>query len=653
MKMKQLLVPCGVCFSLMLLCLPASAQAPDILWEHGNGGNGDDRARDVIETPDGGFLTVGYGNSTDGDMEDQHGLDDWLAVKADAEGNPEWSKVYGGSDYDYCYAACNAFGGGYMLAGNTRSTDGDVTFNHGLTDAWLIKTDTLGNIQWQKTYGGSSYDGILDILPTTDGKYLLVCWANSSDGDVSGHHGALYSDYWLVKIDTAGAILWQHCYGSNAMDGPFSALETKNGDFVVAGYTEGFDGDVTAYHGGVTDFWVIRMDSAGNLLWEKCLGGSGEDDGYAITEGPGQGFLVAGATDSDDDMVTGFHGWEDVWVVALDSLGSLLWERTYGGTGAEEAHSVCRFDQNTFFFSGVCWGVDGDVEATYGNTDGWVVALDSTGAILWSQNYGGSDDDFLYKIRKTASGDLVMAGYSASTDFDVTPSWPGINFWTVYLDVCALPYYPDNDGDGFGNPLLDTLSCGMPPGYADNHLDCDDTDPDINPLAADICNGIDDNCNGAIDEDAPFVAWFADADADSFGNPLADSLACAQPSGFVPDSTDCDDTNAAIYPGAPETLNGLDDNCNGIIDEGLALADISAPAISLYPNPCSGLLYCNYAGTPIDMVLRNVFGQSLWMQTGVTGPLQIDISGLAAGVYILQCSSSGGMLYATSIIKEN
>jgi len=194
------------------------------------------------------------------------------------------------------------------------STDGDVNGNHGDADYWIVKLNSTGNIMWQKSYGGSSADYAESIKQTTDGGYIIAGFSESTDGDVTENYG--YADYWIVKLNSTGNIMWQKSYGGSSRDEAFSIQQTSDGGYIVAGYSESTDGDVTGNYSEY-DYWVVKLNSTGNIMWQKCLGGSGTDWAFSIQKTADSGYIVAGRSHSTDGDVTGHHGDADFWVVKL------------------------------------------------------------------------------------------------------------------------------------------------------------------------------------------------------------------------------------------------------------------------------------------------------------------------------------------------
>ncbi|MBL7827292.1 MAG: hypothetical protein JNJ57_11715, partial [Saprospiraceae bacterium] len=185
-------------------------------------------------------------------------------------------------------------------------------------------------VQWQKTFGGESHDYGRKALLTTDGDYLIVGYTFSNGGDVIGFHGI--SDFWVLRLSSSGELLWKKTYGGSDHDLPFDAVQTPDGGFVIAGHTRSDDGDVTGQH-GEKDAWIIKIDGSGTLLWQRTLGGSGWDEAWSITLTSDGGYAVAGTSDSSDGDCLGNPGQsQDYWVVKMKGGGEIEWQKSYGGS---------------------------------------------------------------------------------------------------------------------------------------------------------------------------------------------------------------------------------------------------------------------------------------------------------------------------------
>jgi hypothetical protein len=189
-----------------------------------------------------------------------------------------------------------------------------------------VKLNATGNLTWQKCLGGSEEDFASCINQTSDGGYIVAGYTNSSNGDVIGKHGD--HDYWVVKLNSTGHMLWQKCLGGSGRDEAASIQQTSDGQYVVFGDTESNDGNVSGNHGG-KDYWVVKLNQSGSISWRRCLGGSGSEYAHYIQLTADGGYVVAGATLSNDGDVSGNHGGEDFWVVKLDSSGKKEWRRPW------------------------------------------------------------------------------------------------------------------------------------------------------------------------------------------------------------------------------------------------------------------------------------------------------------------------------------
>ena len=423
-------------FVILILFLGTAIFAqPHIIWQKSLGGSNDDWAQSIQETIDGGFIMAGYSSSNDGDVSGNHGSADYWVVKMKYTGSIVWQKCFGGSFWDGAYSIQQTFDGGFIVAGWSKSNDGDVSGNHGGGDYWIVKIDSSGNIEWQKCLGGSSKDIAYSIQQTIDGGFIVAGRSRSNDGDVSGNRGS--DDYWVVKLDSSGNIEWQKCLGGSLWDRAYSVQQTADGGFIVAGWSKSNDGDVIGNHGG-GDCWIVKLKSSGEIAWQKCLGGSGCDIAYSIQQTTDGGFILAGLSHSNDGDVSGNHGGGDCWVVKIDSFGDIEWQKCLGGSNYDEAHFVKQTIDDGFIVAGYSKSNDGDVSGNHGGDDCWVVKLNSSGYIEWQKCLGGSNRDWVYDIQQTADGGFIVAGLSESNDGDVSGNHGGIDCWVVKLSPTGV-----------------------------------------------------------------------------------------------------------------------------------------------------------------------------------------------------------------------
>ena len=240
-------------------------------WQESYGGPDDDKAKAIIQSSDGTFLIIGKSYSNSGMITDHRGQYDAWVVKIDPAGGLLWTKSYGGSLYDESFSVVQTPDLGYVIACSSNSSDMDVAFNKGQEDYWLIKISPAGIIQWQQNYGGSLSDRPSSLITTLDGGFLISGTSSSNDMDVSGNHGA--DDFWIVKVDNTGTLMWQKCLGGSLSDECTSLIATVDNNIVVSGYVQSLDGDVTNLR-GMTDYWAAKLTPGGNLINARSLGGS-------------------------------------------------------------------------------------------------------------------------------------------------------------------------------------------------------------------------------------------------------------------------------------------------------------------------------------------------------------------------------------------
>jgi hypothetical protein len=414
------------------------AQAPAIAWQKSLGGTSDDIPSAIIQARDGGYVAAGITMSTDGDVTVNHGQNDEWIVKLSSTGTLQWQTSLGGSNQDKAKAIMQMADGGYMVCGYTFSTDGEVTGQHGFYDYWLLRLDSGGVLQWEKCLGGTLDDQAYAMQPTREGGLVMAGKAKSYNGDLTGNFGGY--DVWVVKSDDTGHIEWQHSYGGTNDDIALSIKQTADGGYIVAGGSESNDSMVTGNHGN-SDIWVLKLDSIGTLQWERSFGGSDSDCANSVYLCRDGGYLVAGVTFSNDGDVTANHGGADFWLLKLDSAGSLLWQKTLGGSHNEFAFSVEQTTDDGFFMVGYSFSNDGDVSGHHGDSttgDFWVLKTDSAGTLEWETSLGGTDMDLStsYSNPQTSDGGYIVTGASASVDGEVTGHHgaAGVaDYWVVKL----------------------------------------------------------------------------------------------------------------------------------------------------------------------------------------------------------------------------
>jgi len=417
--------------SLFLVSNFGFGQAPSIEWQKSFGGSGDDYAYSIQQTTDGGYIVAGDSDSNNGDVTGNHGMEDYWVVKVNAFGNITWQKSLGGSGIDRATSIQQTTDGGYIVSGDSDSNNGDVTGNHGGKDYWIVKLDENGNIEWQKSLGGSGDDQTYSVQQTTDGGYIVVGSSNSNDGDVSGNNGG--KDFWVVKLNTSGNIIWQKSLGGSLTDVAATVQQTTDGGYIVAGSSRSNDGDLTENNGGY-DFWVVKLDDTGNIVWQKSLGGSGTDSSGSIQQTTDGGFISTGNSGSNDGDVTGNNGWTDLWVVRLDVSGNIIWQKSLGGSGTDVGLSVKQTTDGSYIVGGYSSSNDGYVDGNNGFHDFWVIKLDMSGNLIWQKSLGGSDTDRAYSLELTTDGSYIVGGFSSSNDGDVTANNGGDDYWIAKLN---------------------------------------------------------------------------------------------------------------------------------------------------------------------------------------------------------------------------
>jgi hypothetical protein len=433
-------------WTLLLLFNTSIAFAQEIEWQNTIGGSLTDHLSSIQQTSDGGFILGGQSTSDiSGDKTENSlgGIDYWI-VKTDAVGNIQWQNTIGGNLDDALRSVQQTTDGGYIIGGTSNSNiSGDKTENsNGDDDYWIVKTDSIGNIQWQNTIGGSNDDWLFSIQQTSDGGFIIggTSWSNTSGDKNENIVGMGGNDFWIVKADALGNIQWQNTIGGSNIDWLFSIKQSFDGGYFIGGRsTSGISGDKTENALGFEDYWIVKTDSVGNIQWQNTIGGNNTDALTTVELTADGGYIIGGFSGSgiSGDKTERRKGIWDYWVLKIDSIGNIQWQRTIGGSGADVLLSLQQTDDGGYIFGGSSGSlISGDkTENSLGINNYWVIKTDVQGAIIWQNTIGGLGDDQLASLQQTNDGGFILGGHSNSLIAgDKTENSNGnFDYWMVKL----------------------------------------------------------------------------------------------------------------------------------------------------------------------------------------------------------------------------
>ena len=383
-SLKLLLLNCFLLF--LPFCESFAMQSLDTMWTKTFGGSNIDVGYCVQQTSEGGYVITGYTRSFGAIS----GRNVWL-IKTDAAGNELWNNTFGGNSDEEGNSVKQTADGGYIITGYTKS------FGAGSNDVFLVKTDTVGNQLWSKTFGGAQDEEGYSVVQANDGGYIIA-GATSSFG--SGGR-----DVWLIKTDQSGNQVWQKTIGGMSSDGARCVNKTMDGGYIITGWT------FSQGPGNIGNEWLVKTDSLGNQQWNKVFGGTDADRGYSVQQTADGGYIITGYTGSFG------AGLYDMLLIKTDASGNQVWFKTFGGSGRDYGNSVQQTSDGGYIITGytLSFGAGGD--------DVWLVKTDSSGTEEWSSTYGGTSSDVGYDVIEAGDGDYVITGHTLSYGAGVHDVW--------------------------------------------------------------------------------------------------------------------------------------------------------------------------------------------------------------------------------------
>ena len=447
----------------LLLVMPgAFSQISWIVqWDRRYGGTNQELPQTIQQTFDGGYILSGLSLSGIGGDKSQPNWDpaeiksDGWVIKLDSLGVKEWDKRFGGTDDDWLYFVQQTTDHGYILGGSAKSgLNGDKSQanwdpTNNTHDYWVVKIDSLGNMQWNKRFGGSGTDLLQALQQTSDGGYILGGQSNSAiSGNKTQAAWGGSADFWIVKIDAAGITQWDKRFGGTSSEILRSLQQTSDGGYILGGWSaSGISGDKSQASQGSQDFWIVKTDGLGNKLWDKRFGGTNTEDLFSVLQTVDGGYILGGLSRSGiggDKTQASWGGSYDYWIVKTDALGNKLWDKRFGGSDDEsDFGNIFITSDGGFLLSGTSRsGISGDkTENNLGPWQTWLVQTDSLGNLIWDKTIFVNDyNQDCYAIQ-TFDGSYVVANRNGGSIGGYKTQNPqGANdFWIVKFNEVTPP----------------------------------------------------------------------------------------------------------------------------------------------------------------------------------------------------------------------
>ncbi|MBN2444130.1 MAG: dockerin type I repeat-containing protein [Spirochaetales bacterium] len=378
------------------------------------GGSGWDAARSIGTTSDNGYIIAG--SSSSGDLEGcrHHGYGDYYIVKLDANENIEWQKMIGGNYVDNPTTMQITPDDGCIIAGYCESTDIEgCLYNGGESDAYIVKLDAQGNFEWNSMIGGTNEESINEIHLTPDNGYILAGYSGSTDIEGCINNGSI--DCFLVKLDAEGIIEWKTMFGGSNGDRISSIDITSDNGYIVCGESNSTD-IPGCINNGDYDCYIAKLDIQGTIEWQTMFGGTRSECSTSIREIEGNGYIIAGISDSTDIKGCINHGDYDLHIIKLDINGNIESQGMIGGNGCDFVYELQATSDMKYVIAGFSSSTDIEGCINRGNSDVYIIKIDETGECIWQTMIGGINSDEAAAICEISTNSYIAAGYSNSTD---------------------------------------------------------------------------------------------------------------------------------------------------------------------------------------------------------------------------------------------
>jgi hypothetical protein len=454
---------CALAVMFCTFTIHVFSQAPPAKqWDKRYGGSHSDALYTVLETEDGGYLLAGDSNSpADGDKtEDTWGSTDFWIIRVDSNGEKLWDRDYGGTDEEQLFKAL-PLEDGFLLAGWTSSeSSGDISQgSEGFSDFWILKISPTGEKIWDKRYGGNREDELRDAVLTTDGGFILAGNSHSGvSGDKSQPTFGNNTDYWIIKLNAAGAKEWDADFGGYDEDELNTIKQCTDGGYILGGWTRSdTGGTMTQFNRGITDYWVVKTDAGGNKLWDARFGGDDKEYLYSLEVATDGGYLLAGysASGISYDKTEDCAGLYDYWLVKINNQGIKQWDKRFGGSDDDKLKSVRSTSDGGYILAG--WsqsGISGDkTQPNLGYSDYWIIKIDDQGNKQWDDDLGAIYEEKLHSIPQTKDMGYMLGGYTYSpAGDDVSQEGQGYNdYWILKLAPDCYSLQADFNYNNTGN----------------------------------------------------------------------------------------------------------------------------------------------------------------------------------------------------------